>query len=188
MRATRAIEMSTGLFVLLGFASLFFLVTQITNRDFSVNGDAGYEVQAQYENIGSLKVGAAVSMAGVTIGRVQSITFDQSIYKAVVRMKINSAYNRIPNDSDASIMTAGLLGGQYVGITAGGSEEYLKNGDRIELVQDALVLENLINQLVATFAGKSTDAKSSDETKPAEPAQSESAKPGSTKPAESVKP
>jgi len=169
MRATRAIEMSTGLFVLLGFAALFFLVTQITNRDFSLTGgDSGYEVVAQYENIGTLKPGAAVSMAGVTIGRVQSITFDQSIYKAVVRMRINSAYNHIPTDSDASIMTAGLLGGQYIGLTAGGSDEYLKNGDHIELVQDALVLENLINQLVASFASKDKSA----DTSQAAPAQS----------------
>jgi phospholipid/cholesterol/gamma-HCH transport system substrate-binding protein len=90
-------------------------------------------------------------MAGVTVGRVDSITFDQNIYKAVVRMKIAADYNRIPADSDAAIMTSGLLGGQYIGITAGGAEEFLKNGDRIDLVQDALVLENLINQLVAGF-------------------------------------
>lgn len=153
MRATRTVEISTGLFVLLGFAALFFMVTQITNRELSVNGGS-YEVTAQFENIGSLKPGAAVSMAGVTVGRVDSITFDQSVYKAVVRMRIASGFNRIPSDSDAAIMTSGLLGGQYVGITAGGAEEYLKNGDRIELVQDALVLENLINQLVASFMSR----------------------------------
>jgi phospholipid/cholesterol/gamma-HCH transport system substrate-binding protein len=161
MRSTRTIELSTGLFVLLGFAALFFLVTQITNRELSVNGN-GYKVEARFENIGSLKPGAAVSMAGVTVGRVDSITFDQEIYKAVVRMQINSAYNRIPADSDASIMTAGLLGGQYIGITAGGAAEYLKNGDRIELVQDALVLENLINQLVATFSSRTSESGESE--------------------------
>jgi phospholipid/cholesterol/gamma-HCH transport system substrate-binding protein len=150
MRATRTVEISTGLFVLLGFAALFFLVTQITNRELSIDGNS-YEVTAMFENIGSLKPGAAVSMAGVTIGRVESITFDQDVYKAVVKMRINSAYDRIPQDSDAAIMTSGLLGGQYVGITAGGAEEYLKQGDRIEFVQDAFVLENLINQLAATF-------------------------------------
>jgi phospholipid/cholesterol/gamma-HCH transport system substrate-binding protein len=115
---------------------------------------------AQFENVGSLKPGAAVSMAGVTVGRVDSITFDQQVYKAVVRMRINSQFNRIPKDSDASIMTSGLLGGQYIGITAGGAEDYLKNGDRIELVQDALVLENLINQLVATMSHRSDDSSS----------------------------
>ncbi|HEY0941871.1 MAG TPA: outer membrane lipid asymmetry maintenance protein MlaD [Steroidobacter sp.] len=160
MRSTRAVEISTGLFVLLGFAALFFMVTQITNRELAVDG-ASYVVTAQFENIGSLKPGAAVSMAGVTVGRVDSIAFDQNVYKAVVKMRIASSYNRIPNDSDAAIMTSGLLGGQYVGITAGGSEEYLKNGDRIELVQDALVLENLINQLVASFMGKRDEQGSS---------------------------
>jgi len=157
MRATRAVEISTGLFVLLGFAALFFLVTQITNRELSVNGNS-YEVTAQFENIGSLKPGAAVSMAGVTIGRVQSISFDQQVYKAVVSMRIASRYDRIPVDSDASIMTSGLLGGQYVGITAGGAEEFLKQGDRIEFVQDAFVLENLINQLFATFSRRDNGA------------------------------
>jgi phospholipid/cholesterol/gamma-HCH transport system substrate-binding protein len=160
MRSTRAVEISTGLFVLLGFASLFFLVTQITNRELSVNGGS-YGVTAQFENVGSLKPGAAVSMAGVTVGRVDSIVFDQSVYKAVVSMRIASSYDRIPADSDASIMTSGLLGGQYIGITAGGAEEYLKSGDRIELVQDALVLENLINSLAASFAGRGGDADSS---------------------------
>lgn len=151
MRSTRAVEISTGLFVLLGFASLFFLVTQITNRELAISGGS-YQVVAQFENVGSLKPGAAVSMAGVTVGRVDSIAYDQQIYKAVVKLRISSAYNRIPTDSDAAIMTSGLLGGQYIGITAGGAEEFLKEGDRIELVQDAFVLENLINQLFATFA------------------------------------
>ena len=119
MRATRTVEISTGLFVLLGFASLFFLVTQITNRELSV-GDNSYEVRAQFENVGSLKPGAAVS-----------ITYDQQVYKAVVRMRINAHFNRIPTDSFASIMTSGLLGGQYIGLDPGGAEEFLKQGDRI---------------------------------------------------------
>ncbi|WP_129777294.1 outer membrane lipid asymmetry maintenance protein MlaD [Peristeroidobacter soli] len=159
MRSTRTVEISTGLFVLLGFAALFFMVTQITNRELSVDGGS-YDVTARFENIGSLKPGAAVSMAGVTVGRVDSISFDQNVYKAVVKMRIASNYNRIPNDSDAAIMTSGLLGGQYIGITAGGSEEFLKSGDQIELVQDALVLENLINQLVASFMSKKDDQSS----------------------------
>jgi phospholipid/cholesterol/gamma-HCH transport system substrate-binding protein len=161
MRSTRTVEISTGLFVLLGFASLFFLVTQITNRELAINGKS-YGVTAQFENVGSLKAGAAVSMAGVTVGRVESIGFDQSVYKAVVHMRISSAYDRIPKDSDASIMTSGLLGGQYVGITAGGSEEFLKQGDRIELVQDALVLENFINQMVATFSRRGDEQSGKD--------------------------
>lgn len=150
MRPTSTVELSTGMFVLLGFAALFFMVTQITNRELSSSGKS-YEVVAQFENIGSLKPGAAVSMAGVTVGRVETIGYDQQQYKAVVRMRINSQYDRIPKDSDASIMTSGLLGGQYVGITPGGAEEFLQQGDRIEFVQDAFVLENLINQLASTF-------------------------------------
>jgi phospholipid/cholesterol/gamma-HCH transport system substrate-binding protein len=162
MRSTRAIEISTGSFVLLGFAALMFLVTQITNRDLSVGND-GYDVEALFENIGSLKVGAAVSMAGVTVGRVESIGYDQDAYKAVVHMKIKSDFNRVPKDSDAAIMTAGLLGGQYIGITAGGETEYLKDGDRILFVQDALVLENLINQLVASFGSNNKEPEKSGE-------------------------
>ncbi|HKU15088.1 MAG TPA: outer membrane lipid asymmetry maintenance protein MlaD [Steroidobacteraceae bacterium] len=150
MRPTSTVELSTGMFVLLGFAALFFMVTQITNRELSSNGKS-YEVMALFENIGSLKPGAAVSMAGVTVGRVETIGYDQQQYKAVVRMRIATQYDHIPKDSDASIMTSGLLGGQYVGITPGGAEEYLKQGDRIEFVQDAFVLENLINQLASTF-------------------------------------
>lgn len=153
----RATEIVTGLFVLLGFAALFFLVTQITNRDFTLNNKAGYALVANFENIGSLKVGAPVSMSGVTVGRVDSIGYDQEQYKAVVRMRINAQYDRIPDDSDASIMTSGLLGGQYIGVTAGGSDQYFKDGGKFELVQDALVLENLINQLAASFAGRKSD-------------------------------
>lgn len=163
MRATRTVELSTGLFVLLGFAALFFLITQITNRELSVNGNS-YEVYAHFENIGSLKPGAAVSISGVTVGRVESIVYDQEIYKAVVRMRINSQYNRIPKDSDASIMTAGLLGGQYIGLTVGGSEEYLADGEQIEFVQDAFVLEKLINQLFATFSRRGSEGQSASET------------------------
>jgi phospholipid/cholesterol/gamma-HCH transport system substrate-binding protein len=158
MRATRTVEISTGLFVLLGFASLFFLVTQITNRELSV-GNGSYGVSAQFENVGSLKPGAAVSMAGVTVGRVDSIAYDQGVYKAIVRMRINSQFNRIPTDSFASIMTSGLLGGQYIGLDPGGAEEFLKEGDRITEVQDAFVLENLINQLFASFAGRKSDSE-----------------------------
>jgi phospholipid/cholesterol/gamma-HCH transport system substrate-binding protein len=158
MQQSRATEIVTGAFVLFGFAALFFLVTQITNKDFSVSNKGGYEVSANFENIGSLKVGAPVSMSGVTVGRVDSIAYDQDAYKAVVRMHISSQYGRIPDDSDASIMTAGLLGGQYIGVTVGGSDKYLKEGSKFAIVQDALVLENLINQLVASFAGKKSDS------------------------------
>jgi phospholipid/cholesterol/gamma-HCH transport system substrate-binding protein len=145
MRKSRTIDISTGLFVLLGMTAILFLVTQITNREFSLGSDS-YRLQAQFGNVGGLKPGAPVSMAGVTIGRVESIGYDMDLFKAVVTLRIDKRYDKIPNDSDAGILTAGLLGGQYVGITPGGSEENFKDGDRVEFVQDAIVLENLISK------------------------------------------
>ncbi len=145
MRKSRTIDISTGLFVLLGMTAILFLVTQITNREFSLGGDS-YRLQAQFGNVGGLKPGAPVSMAGVTIGRVEAIGYDMNLFKAIVTLRIDKRYDKIPNDSDAGILTAGLLGGQYVGITPGGSEENFKDGDQVEFVQDAIVLENLISK------------------------------------------
>jgi phospholipid/cholesterol/gamma-HCH transport system substrate-binding protein len=153
MRPSRTIDISTGLFVLLGFAAILFLVTQITNREFTLNSTS-YRLRADFENIGGLKAGAPVSMAGVTVGRVEDIQYDQKLYKAVVTLRIDGRYDEIPNDSDASILTAGLLGGQYVGISPGGSDQYFKNGDRVEFVQDAVVLENLISKYLFNSASK----------------------------------
>lgn len=158
MRQTRAIEFSTGLFALLGFAALFFLTTQITNRDISF-GESGYRLLAKFDNIGGLKVGAPVAMAGVTIGRVEQIEFDAIDFKAAVTLRIESRYNQIPEDSDASIYTAGLLGGQYIGIGPGGSETYLGNGDQIDFTQSAIVLENLISKFLFSLAGKDDEDK-----------------------------
>lgn len=163
MQQSRATELVTGAFVLFGFAALFFLVTQITNKDFSLGGGGGgYSLVAKFENIGSLKVGAPVSMSGVTVGRVESIAYDQNLYKAVVHLHINPQYNKIPNDSDAAIMTSGLLGGQYISVGAGASDEYFKDGDKFVAVQDALVLENLINKFMANVASGKSGSSSSE--------------------------
>ena len=159
MKQTRAIEFGTGLFVLLGFAALFFLVTQITSRGIVWHEDS-YALVARFQNVGSLKIGAPVSMGGVTIGRVQNIDFDTRDYRAVVRLRIESRHAHIPIDSDAAIFTAGLLGGQYVGITPGGAETYFKDGDQIELTQSAVVLENLISKFLFEKAGQTGDKKS----------------------------
>ena len=161
MRPSRTIDLSTGLFVLLGFAAILFLVTQITNREFSLGTGGTYRVNAQFENVGGLKTGAPVSMSGVTVGRVESIGFDMDALKAVVTLRIDGRYDRIPEDSDASIFTAGLLGGQYIGITPGGAEEFLHDGSRIEFVQDAIVLENLISKYLFSQAGKEKAAEPS---------------------------
>ena len=129
MESTPARELGAGLFILLGFASLFFLATQTTNVESYVN-DTGYTVIAKFEDVAGLKERAPVTMAGVTIGRVERIAFDPEGLNAVVTMKIRHEFDRIPDDSDASILTAGLLGSKYVGIGPGGSETYLKDNSQ----------------------------------------------------------
>jgi phospholipid/cholesterol/gamma-HCH transport system substrate-binding protein len=157
MKQTRTIELGTGMFVLLGFAALFFLVTQISSKSTGW-GDRGYVLTAKFENVGGLKKGAPVSMGGVTIGRVTGIDFDSKDYRAVATLRIESRFDKIPNDSDAAINTAGLLGGQYVGIAPGGSETYFKDGDQIEFTQSAVVLENLISKFLFSKAAEQKPA------------------------------
>lgn len=157
MRSTRTIDISTGLFVALGFAAILFMVTQITNREFSLASNS-YRIKAAFENVGGLKPGAPVSIGGVSIGRVEDIQYDTSLFKAVVTLRIDGKYNAIPNDSDASILTAGLLGGQYIGLSPGGSDQPFKDGDSIEFVQDAVVLENLISKYLFNSAARTEQA------------------------------
>ncbi len=152
MRQTRAVEFGTGLFVLLGMAALFFLTTQATGGDDFSATDV-YEVQARFENVGSLKRRAPVAMAGVTIGRVTDIVFDPNSLDALVTFVIDSQYDQIPDDSDASILTAGLLGSQYIGMQAGGSDLYLEEGSEILFTQSAIVLENLIGKFLVRGSG-----------------------------------
>jgi len=147
MQQTRSIEIGTGLFVLLGMSALFFLTTQTSGGD-RFSADDTYEVEAFFENVGSLKRRAPVAMSGVTIGRVTSVTFDAERLQARVTFEIDSQYGAIPDDSDASILTSGLLGSQYIGLQAGGSEDSLVDGSEILFVQDALVLENLIGKFL----------------------------------------
>jgi phospholipid/cholesterol/gamma-HCH transport system substrate-binding protein len=155
MRKSHTLNLGTGLFVVLGFAALVFLTTQTTSHGLSFGSTPHYDLVAKFDNIGDLKVGAPVSMSGVEIGRVVNITFDQREYKAVVLMRINARYHQIPTDSDASIYTQGLLGGKFIGLTAGGAETYLKDKDQIDFTQSAFVLENLIGQLLANFSKSS---------------------------------
>jgi len=155
MRANRTIEIGTGLFVLLGFAALLFLTTQLPANGVKFAGaKAGYHVSAEFDNIGDLKVGSPVTMAGVRVGEVEGIRFDSKDYKAVVNLRIDPQYKQIPEDSFASIETQGLLGGKYIGISPGGLDSYLKDGGRIEQTQSAIVLENLINKFFANYSSK----------------------------------
>src|SRR6202165_3620007 len=152
MRKSNTLNLGTGAFVVLGFAALLFLTTQTTSRGISFGSPPHYDVTAKFDNIGDLRVGAPVSMSGVEIGRVVHIEFDTKEYKAVVQMRLSAKYNQIPTDSDAAIYTQGLLGGKFVGLTAGGAETYLKDKDQIDFTQSAFVLENLIGQVLANFA------------------------------------
>jgi phospholipid/cholesterol/gamma-HCH transport system substrate-binding protein len=152
MSNTPARELGAGLFILLGFAALFFLATQTTNVE-SYLDDGGFMVTASFEDVAGLKERAPVTMGGVTIGRVESIRFDPEALNAEIRLRIRGEFDRIPDDSDASILTAGLLGSKYVGIGPGGSETYLREGSRIELTQSAIVLENIIGKVLFSLGG-----------------------------------
>ena len=147
MQQTRTVELGTGLFALLGMGALFFRTTQATGTD-DFDADLTFEVTARFENVGSLRKRAPVAMAGVTIGRVTDIEFDPISLQAVVTFVIDSRYDQIPEDSDASILTAGLLGSQYIGLTPGGSPEYLAEGSELFFTQSAVVLENLIGRFL----------------------------------------
>jgi len=150
MRQNRAAEIGTGLFVMLGIGALFFLTTQTTGRNDFASTDT-YVVEARFENVGSLKKRAPVAMSGVTIGRVTDIHFDGVSLEAVVTLVIDTQFAQIPDDSDASILTAGLLGSQYIGLQAGGSEIYLEDGSEILFTQSAIVLENLIGKFLVNM-------------------------------------
>lgn len=154
MQQTRSVEIGSGIFVLLGAAALFFLTTQTTGND-TFSGDDVYTVTARFENVGSLKNRAPVAMSGVTIGRVTSVRFDPEMLDAEVTFVIDSQYDQIPEDSDASILTAGLLGSQYIGLQAGGSDMYLEDGSEIQFTQSAIVIENLISKYLFNSGGDS---------------------------------
>ncbi|MFG6488952.1 outer membrane lipid asymmetry maintenance protein MlaD [Roseateles sp. BYS78W] len=139
-----------GLFVLLGGAALLFLALKAGNL-LSLNFDATYEVSARFDNIGGLKPNAAVKSAGVVVGRVESIAFDDKTFQAKVVINLNKA-TQFPKDSSAKILTSGLLGEQYIGLEPGADEKNLVAGDLIKQTQSAVVLENLIGQFINSKA------------------------------------
>ena len=157
------LEFWVGLFVLLGFAALGILAFRVANGGDSFGApSATYTVYAQFDDIGSLKVQAPIKSAGVLVGRVESIELDPKNFQAKVRMSLDKKY-AFSVDANAAILTSGLLGEQYIGLTQGGEEEKLKNGDTLSLTTSALVLENLIGKFVSNFMNK--DSQST----PAEP-------------------
>lgn len=147
-----------GLFVLIGAVALVFLALQSANL-LSLNFQQTYTVTARFDNIGGLKPKAAVKSAGVVVGRVNAITFDDKTFQASVAMNMESRY-LFPKDSSLKILTSGLLGDQYIGIEAGSSEENLKAGDRVTATQSAVVLENLIGQFLYSKAEQGNGAGS----------------------------
>ncbi|MDR6857000.1 outer membrane lipid asymmetry maintenance protein MlaD [Variovorax sp. WS11] len=149
-----------GLFVLIGAAALLFLALQSANL-LSLNFQKTYSVSARFDNIGGLKPQTAVKSAGVVVGRVESITFDDKNFQASVTLALQSRYS-FPKDSSLKILTSGLLGEQYIGIEAGAEEKTLQAGDTITATQSAVVLENLIGQfLYSKAADGSTPSGSS---------------------------
>lgn len=151
MRQSKALEIWVGIFVAFGIVALFYLAMRVSNLS-DIQTSEGYLVTARFQNIGGLRVRAPVSIGGVTIGRVVGIRYDETHYQAVVEMRIDSRYDKIPDDTSASIYTKGLLGEQYVGLEPGGSLEYLGAGDEIELTQSAVVLEQLIGRFLFSQA------------------------------------
>ena len=148
MNKKRVIEIWVGLFMALGFVALFFLAMRVSNLGTAYKGET-FHVTARFDNIGGLKVKAPVTIAGVEVGRVTDIHYDPDDFRAVVGMGIQSQYlNRIPDDSFAKILTAGLLGEQYVGLDPGGSEDTLSDGSEISVTQSALVLEDVVGQFI----------------------------------------
>ena len=151
------IDLWVGVFVAAGFAGLLFLALKVGNlATFSTNQT--YQVEAKFANIGGLKVRGPVKSAGVVVGRVAGIRFDNESYEAIVSMTVDVSY-QFPRDTTAKILTSGILGEQYIGLEAGGDGVMLKQGDRIRLTQSAVVLENLISQFLFNKAAEGKDEK-----------------------------
>jgi phospholipid/cholesterol/gamma-HCH transport system substrate-binding protein len=155
---SRKIEILVGLFVAGAVAAFFMLALSVSNMSSYGEGDV-YEITANFDNIGGLKIRSPISAGGVTIGRVKDIQYNSDTYEAVVRMSINAKYNKFPTDTAASVLTSGLLGEQYIGLEPGAEEEYLKEGDVIHLTQSAIVLEQIIGQFLYSKAGDTSSAE-----------------------------
>jgi phospholipid/cholesterol/gamma-HCH transport system substrate-binding protein len=153
----KLLDLWVGFFVVLGFAALLFLALRVGNVS-SANFAETYQLTAKFDNIGGLKVRGPVKSAGVVVGRVSEIRFDTESYEAAVTLTIDSRY-RFPKDTFASILTAGLLGEQYIGLDAGGDEKMLKAGDVFAKTQSAVVLEKLIGQFMFSKASEGPDKK-----------------------------
>lgn len=150
----RTVEILVGLFLLLGAAALTGLALRVSGLSLTAP-ETTYTLYADFENIGGLKVRAPVTVAGVEIGTVTAITLDQQRYVGHVTMRIKSSVNTLPVDSAAMILTQGMLGQQYIGISIGAEEKMLSDGNRFKSTQSALVLEDLIGKFLTSSIDKS---------------------------------
>jgi phospholipid/cholesterol/gamma-HCH transport system substrate-binding protein len=144
---SRKIEILVGFFVAAAIAAFFMLAMKVSNMS-SYGSEDSYELMARFDNIGGLKVRSPVAAGGVRIGRVTEIQYNSDNYEAEVTMTIEAQYNKFPTDTAASVYTSGLLGEQFIGFEPGAEEDYLKNGDVIDLTQSAIVLEQIIGQFL----------------------------------------
>lgn len=154
MERTRVLEIWVGLFVAAGLAALFMLAMKVSNLSTLGDENSTYTLVAKFDNVGGLKVRAPVSVAGVRVGRVSGIEFDNQTFEAVVQMSISEQYDEFPQDTSAQIFTAGLLGEQYIALEPGGAQDVLESGDEIRLTQSALVLEQIIGQFLYSQASE----------------------------------
>jgi phospholipid/cholesterol/gamma-HCH transport system substrate-binding protein len=157
MMTRKELDLWVGIFAVIGMGAMLFLSLKVANLASFSSADT-YQINAKFENIGGLKVRAPVKSAGVVVGRVGDIHFDNESFEAVVALNIDSRY-QFPKDSSAKILTSGLLGEQYVGLTPGGDAVNLKGGDTLKLTQSAVVLENLIGQFLYNKAAEGDGKK-----------------------------
>ncbi len=151
----KSLDFWVGLFVVMGVAALLFLALKVGNMS-SLSLSSSYVVSTKFDNIGGLKPRAPVKSAGVVVGRVEDIQFDDKTFQAVVTLQLDKRY-QFPKDSSAKILTSGLLGEQYIGLEAGGDLNNLVAGDKIKMTQSAVVLENLISQFLFSKAADGKD-------------------------------
>jgi len=156
MMSRKELDLWVGLFVAIGIAALLFLALKVAGQS-SFSASDTYQVEAKFDNIGGLKVRAPVKSSGVVVGRVSGVRFDNQTFEAVVSMTLDGRL-QFPRDTSAKILTSGLLGEQYVGLSAGGDSANLKNGDTLKITQSAVVLENLISQFLYSKAAEPSPA------------------------------
>ena len=150
MMSRKELDLWVGVFVAIGIGALLFLSMKVANLS-SFSASETYQIKAKFDNIGGLKPRAPVKSAGVVVGRVSDVRFDNETFQAAVTVLVDSRYE-FPRDTSAKILTSGLLGEQYIGLSAGGDSVNLKAGDTLKITQSAVVLENLISQFLYSKA------------------------------------